>query len=1223
MNLSIDKQAQSRCQNRLILSIAIGLFMALGLGLLFHTPAQAQSWIGQTSDTSTAFFGISCASATHCIAVGNSGLIRATTDGGNNWTAQNSNTLNILYGISCASTTHCIAVGLNGHIVATTDGGNSWAAQNSNTSNNLFGVSCASTTHCIAVGHGGRIRATTDGGNNWTTPSSGSSHLYAISCVSTTHCIIVGQSGVTHATTDGGSNWSYRDNSTTLRGISCASTTHCIAVGIFGNVRTTTDGGNSWSTQSSGTSTNFNRISCTSTTDCIAVGNSGEIRATTDGGNSWAAQTSGTSNTLRGISCVSTARCIAVGDSGDIRATLAPEIQVQGNNTTIVDGDGSPTTTDDTDFGNSPVGSPMVHTFTIQNTGNDNLTLSTPTIGGTHASDFVVTTAPATSVSANDSTTFQVTFTSSGVGTRSATISITNNDSDENPYNFSLQGTGLVTNAPEIEVQGNGTTIGDGDNSPSTTDHTDFGTTDVGTPVIRTFTIRNSGDAALTVNTPALGGTHASDFTIITNPTSSVAAGVSTTFQVSFNPSATGTRSATLSIGNNDSDENPYNFSLQGTGNPPTISVSDATIAEGTTTRSVNAQTLNFVITLSRTESQNVTVDYTTVNNSAVGGSDYTPISGTLTFAPGETSKTVSVTVLDDALDENDEVCLLQLSNATNATIADSQASGTITDDDPTPSVSIGDASGNENSGHLNFVVTLSAVSGRSVSVSYSTADNVTATSINASAGEDYTAQSGTLTFPAGTTQQTIAVPIVDNSLAESDEIFFVNLSNPSNITLTDTQGQGTILNDDIPSVSASEPPIATPLPTETVVPTNTLGPSPTPTITPTPTHTPTPTPGPGSITIHKVADGSGGSILFRFTVSQPLAPSIFNLAHGGSHTFENVSPGNYIVTESETNNWVITDINCNDPDNGTTISGNSANIDMDWDEDIACTFIGAKPTVTPTPTATPTQTAIPTATATDVPTITPTVPPTETPTPLPTETPLPTQTPTPTSVPTDTPTPAPTTESLANQSDTLDDAFDVDQQFPPDVDPIVVTDQNVDDQDVEMDVESEAQVPGDSGEPIPLTLQISVPGGRQPNNTLTGAVLFIRVPEHTRYVAEGSHALTLDQELAGITWERPDGSGPCPDGSEAGTLCAFRIGILHPGDIVQLRFNTALDEVIPADAATITFVTELGAANLSAETRYQFIQDVDVTITEPTELTTGTEPTLQNRIFIPVVLNQ
>ncbi|MBI2948287.1 MAG: choice-of-anchor D domain-containing protein [Verrucomicrobia bacterium] len=137
--------------------------------------------------------------------------------------------------------------------------------------------------------------------------------------------------------------------------------------------------------------------------------------------------------------------------------------------------------------------------------------------------------------------------------------------------------------APEINVLGNGVNIADGDTTPSTSDHTDFGNAAVtGGTVTRTFTVQNTGSASLTVNAVSISGANAADFTVTAQPASSVAAGGSTTFQVRFDPSATGTRSASLSFGNNDSNENPYNFNIQGTGTtapPNTISASTTAAA--------------------------------------------------------------------------------------------------------------------------------------------------------------------------------------------------------------------------------------------------------------------------------------------------------------------------------------------------------------------------------------------------------------------------------------------------------------------------------------------------------------------------------------------------------------------------------------------------------------------------------------------------------------------
>lgn len=126
---------------------------------------------------------------------------------------------------------------------------------------------------------------------------------------------------------------------------------------------------------------------------------------------------------------------------------------------------------------------------------------------------------------------------------------------------------------PEINVQGGSplVTINDNDNSPSNIDWTDFGSTDItsGT-VIRTFTIQNTGTLPLNLTDASpyvvIGGANAADFTLTANPSAIIASGGSTTFQVTFNPSAVGARNATISIANNDSNENPYNFSITGNG---------------------------------------------------------------------------------------------------------------------------------------------------------------------------------------------------------------------------------------------------------------------------------------------------------------------------------------------------------------------------------------------------------------------------------------------------------------------------------------------------------------------------------------------------------------------------------------------------------------------------------------------------------------------------------
>ena len=259
-------------------------------------------------------------------------------------------------------------------------------------------------------------------------------------------------------------------------------------------------------------------------------------------------------------------------DAGIYQQT-APEMVVEGLGIEIPDGDISPTTSDNTEFGAiSTTSVTVVHTFTIKNVTGADLSLNgSPVVDiiGTHANDFSVSTAPSsTTITAGNQTTFDITFDPTALGIRSATVSITNNDSDENPYDFKIRGIG---EAPEIAVRGNGVLIPDTLSTPSAADSTDFGEEDVASGQRDVeYKIFNLGteNLSLTGSSPyvLISGAQASEFSIITTPTTPILPGDSTSFVVRFNPSGTGIRSAQLSIASTDSDENPYEFNIQGTG---------------------------------------------------------------------------------------------------------------------------------------------------------------------------------------------------------------------------------------------------------------------------------------------------------------------------------------------------------------------------------------------------------------------------------------------------------------------------------------------------------------------------------------------------------------------------------------------------------------------------------------------------------------------------------
>ncbi|MCR9064014.1 MAG: choice-of-anchor D domain-containing protein [Cytophagales bacterium] len=160
---------------------------------------------------------------------------------------------------------------------------------------------------------------------------------------------------------------------------------------------------------------------------------------------------------------------------------------------------------------------------------------------------------------------------------------------------------------PEIDIEGNNLSITDGDSSPSLLDLTDFGSVNLGVPKDRVFTIKNLNSGQLVLNgspTVSLNGINASDFEVSISPATVLSGNSSTTFQITFTPSASGSRTASLSISNNDSGENPYNFDIKGTGvnsTPPTIT-SVTVPASGTY---ISGQNLDFMINFS----ENITVN--------------------------------------------------------------------------------------------------------------------------------------------------------------------------------------------------------------------------------------------------------------------------------------------------------------------------------------------------------------------------------------------------------------------------------------------------------------------------------------------------------------------------------------------------------------------------------------------------------------------------------------
>ena len=205
----------------------------------------------------------------------------------------------------------------------------------------------------------------------------------------------------------------------------------------------------------------------------------------------------------------------------------------------------------------------------------------------------------------------------------------------------------------------------------------------------------------------------------------------------------------------------------------------------------------SFTVNVTRTNGSagTITVHYATVDIEAKAPADYTSTSGTLTFNDGETSKTITIPLIDDSTPEGYETFKIVLTNPTGGAILGNIATTTFSiQDNELPTLSINDVSqaeGNSGTTAFTFTVTTSNAINNNIKVNYTTTNG------SASAGSDYQATSGVLTIPAGQTSKTITVNVTGDVTNETNETFIVGLSLPDMATIAKAQGIGTIVNDD------------------------------------------------------------------------------------------------------------------------------------------------------------------------------------------------------------------------------------------------------------------------------------------------------------------------------------------------------------------------------------------------------------------------------------------
>jgi hypothetical protein len=363
----------------------------------------------------------------------------------------------------------------------------------------------------------------------------------------------------------------------------------------------------------------------------------------------------------RSLSCLA----LLLGTLSPLTTFAASEIAVLGNNVNIADGSTTPSPADYTDFGSVNSTYSLTRSFIITNSGNSSLAVGSITKGGAHPGDFLVTLAPAASVAASNATTFRIQFKPTALGLRSASLSFTNDDSNENPFNFSIQGTSVSSGGatPNINVFSEGQPIGDG-NYSSDQFNTSFGQVLVDIPEAnfqRDFVITNSGTADLVLNGFAFVGGNSSDFTTDPEPAYTILPGTSTVPRVKFHPLGYGARNTALYIASNDPSVPTFDFGLRGTGVRPVIQLrgNGVNIADGDTTPSVTDDTdfgpavltggtVVHTFTITNLDAGTLTLYGRTITGA--NAADFTMTDTLFNTIPGYGGKTVQVTFNPSAL---------------------------------------------------------------------------------------------------------------------------------------------------------------------------------------------------------------------------------------------------------------------------------------------------------------------------------------------------------------------------------------------------------------------------------------------------------------------------------------------------------------------------------------------------------------------------------------------
>jgi photosystem II stability/assembly factor-like uncharacterized protein len=304
-------------------AVIVALVATVALYGILRTPREPKS--AQTP-VEAALNAVACTAGKSCLALGGRGG-SIVEDAAGHWRDARLPEDRYFYGLTCYSATRCVAVGDRGAVLATADGGESWSAARTDTDEPLLSVSCAGDAVCLAVGEGGVIERSTGSMRTWSrSPSGRIDELVGVTCTTSTHCVALGAEPTMSITEDGGRSW--RTVSTQLlsllqmTGIACSTPSWCVSVGTNSTLAVSSDAGDSWAPVSIPPTGDLRAVDCVADGPCTAVGVGGRVLESPSPGGAWTARATATLDTLNAVACAPGGDCVAVGGGKTVVGSL-------------------------------------------------------------------------------------------------------------------------------------------------------------------------------------------------------------------------------------------------------------------------------------------------------------------------------------------------------------------------------------------------------------------------------------------------------------------------------------------------------------------------------------------------------------------------------------------------------------------------------------------------------------------------------------------------------------------------------------------------------------------------------------------------------------------------------------------------------------------------------------------------------------------------------------